>query len=95
MLIEMFAPRSKSKEIRSTEHFGLGGDQSPSEVPITNKQHKQDHQHLVAVVQFPTHLFPMPFVAIRYTTPDLLSKILEAERGNYAFIAKRNFFCHS
>ena len=88
MLIEMFAPPSKSKEIRSTEHFGLG-DQSPSEVPITNKQHKQDHQHLVAVVQFPTHLFPMPFVTIRYTTPDLLSKILEVEGELCFYIAQR------
>ena len=42
---------------------------APMAVTNIEANNEQDHQHLVAVVQFPTHLFPMPFVTIRYTTP--------------------------
>ena len=78
-LIEMFAPPKQIK--RDSIHHSrphIAGDQPASQPSAAVANNKQDHQHLVAVVQFPTHLFPMPFVTIRHTTlanPNLLSKI--------------------
>ena len=79
-LIEMFAPPKQIKRDSIHHSRTLVLCWWPAAAVANNKQ---DHQHLVAVVQFPTHLFPMPFVTIRHTTlanPNLLSKIWRGTR---------------